>query len=839
MKRSVLDHNLERLLQRAYAPVRAAPEFQARLLRGLASAPPAAPRRVSAAKALVRIAAVLLVLLGVAWIVARGLGGAATAPGRDELVAQGRCALRAGTGDWRALSAVEEARGVECAPGATTALELATPARAGTRVWFGAEGSAALAGGTRAALAFDAGRHALALALEDGALVLERLAAGGAWTVDTAQGRFELERGVLELAYAGPELQGGARAVRARLVAGAGAFHGPEPVLALAVGAEYVARGGALLDVASATTGALDDRDTRTLAADPGPVDGAPPGVAADALRAGLRAEILAPAGRAITRSGVATLLREERLPAIGRPIARAVEPDAPACRWDAVEPGAYELFVQVPGFGAWRANDLVLAAGETLSIVVRLGQGASVRGRVVDADTGAPIPDAEIVSETDAPSAVLPFDLGGDEDSADFAGWSCVARSGPDGAFELAGLSAGKHVLRAWAPGHGAEWSAPMLLEAGAEAPELRFRLARGGAVEGRLADDAQRPRAGARVLVSRIDFGAPRRVISYALRRTDAEGRFAFAHLASGLYALLTFQDAEPGPSMQQVVVRAGETVRIDLPGGERGATLRGRLLRADGTPARSVDVSIQHAGSRGRSDYRNERTDDEGRFVFRGLPALPHELYAGKELGARLTALGALDVPDVNEFAREFTLGAHALEGVVHGAGGARIESAAVVLEVERDGRFEFGSRSVTDAQGRWSAEFLAPGRWRARVYAAGDGMAPARIAPFQVPAAAPIETVLLRGASLTVRAADPRGAALPGARVEFVDALGEPWSATLEDATDAHGLLRVPGIAAGAWTVRVFREGSAPAAARITLDAGDDRELPFTLDDAGPK
>ena len=49
----------------------------------------------------------------------------------------------------------------------------------------------------------------------------------------------------------------------------------------------------------------------------------------------------------------------------------------------------------------------------------------------------------------------------------------------------------------------------------------------------------------------------GAPRRVISYALRRTDAEGRFAFAHLASGLYALLTFQEAQPAPSMQQVVV------------------------------------------------------------------------------------------------------------------------------------------------------------------------------------------------------------------------------------------------------------------------------------------
>ncbi|MBK7877419.1 MAG: carboxypeptidase regulatory-like domain-containing protein [Planctomycetes bacterium] len=845
MKPDVLETNLQRLFARAYAPVRPAPEFRASLRLALARAERTASRTANAPRAPARrvlVAAAVLLALGATVFLLLRSGAERGATSLDDVLASGRPATRADAAPWRALDDAEAARGFEHAGGHA---EFATPPERALQVWLGADGSAALAGGTLWRADFDRGAHALDAALVRGGLVLERLAAGGPWTVDTTQGRFELVRGVLELEFSGPELADGSRSLRARLVAGEARFHSADGPIALAAGGACFARAGALVaggapaDRPSTAPAAASRHPAAAVGAETTVDAGAQPPVAPTGR---IELTLALPIGAHAPAGGVATLLAKPRLPKIGEPIVRELPAGATSCAWDGLDAGPYELFAQVEGFGLWRAGDVVLGAGESLALVARLGPGARVRGRVVDARTSTPIEGAQIVSETDAPSPVLPFDFEA-ANGPDTRTWSAFTRSGPDGTFALDALSAGRHVVRAWAPGRGAEWSAAVLLEPRAEPIELEFRLAPGGALAGRWLDPRGRPRAGQRVIASRIDFAAPRRCISYAMLATDADGRFEARDLAPGMYAVLSVEDGRPSPSMQQVVVRAGATTEIALGATERGAELHGLLQRPGGAPAANVDVSIQRAGERGTDRFQSERTDAEGRFVLHGLLPGRYELYGGLEFGARIAFVAALDVLDVNEVRATFVVGAASLRGVASvAATSAPLTNATVVLQrenAEAGGVFEFGARATSNAKGAFSAELLAAGRWRGVAYAPGEGLAPVRIAPFTLAAGTEPEFALRfeRGASATVRVKDEAGQDLPDARVVFVDDAGETFDVAFDDRTNARGELRAPGLPAGAWTVRVFREGSAPLETRIVLDAGDDRELPFTFATTG--
>lgn len=837
MSRDVLEENLQRLLVRAYVPVRPSPEFRASLrlaVKRAASTDAAERAPATPARRILAAAALVLAIGAAVFLALRGRDGA---HGPDELVARGRCAWRHGDEAWRALDDAETARGVEHAGGRA---ELATPPALATKLWFGSDGSAALAGGTRFRADWDVAARALDAELVRGALVLERLGGGGAWSVATAQGRFELVRGVLALSETGPELAGGARSFSARLLSGEARFVGADGPRALVAGEPIVARNGALI-AASGPAGSSEG--ARVPARPDAPVDApsaTPPSHAATPADAGaITLALELPVGGSAHGGGVATLLPKPRLPEVGMPIARELAAGAKEASWDALPAGAYELFVDVRGYGVWRASDVALGAHERLSVVARLGRGAAVRGRVVDASTGAPLEHAQIVSETDAPAAVLPFDLA-ELESGSARGWRAFAETGPDGRFVLDALSTGEHVLRAWAPSRGAQWSGTLAIDPERDPVELVFRLAPGGALAARWLDATGRPRAGRRVIVSRIDFGAPRRCISYVLRTTNEDGRFEARDLAPGPYAVLSLEDDAVSPSMQQVVVRAGATTEVALGSRERGADLHGVLLRADGAPAAGVDVSIQRAGDHGADRLQNERTDAEGRFLLRGLAPGKHELYAGLEFGARIAFVSALDVPEVNDFTATFRLPSGTVRGRVTAAATREpLTNATLVFQREREGAFEFGARATTDARGAFSADFLPAGKWRATVYAPVETLASARIASFELAEGGvrDLDVRLEPGASATVVVRDASGAAVPGAQVAFVDADGAELQVARESVTDARGTLRAPGLSAGAWTVRVFREGSAPVEARIDLDAGEDRELPFTLPSAG--
>lgn len=872
-RRDVLERNLELLLTRAYEPARPSPLLRARLASAIEfefqsrqrTAPATArPRRT---RHWLPIAAAALIAFGLAFAAALWFGARRPGASLDAILARGEHAWRvhpqpATSRSWSACAAGE--RGFEHPGGA---LELAAASQHDWRVWLGGEGSARLAAGARAQLDFQSDVHALAAVLERGALTLERLASGGAWRIDTAQGAFELARGDLELAYVGPELADGTRTLRAELGGGEAWFLENGERRALPIGQTLTVRGGRVLETPAL---ASTPGDGRRAAADP--TQGGL-GHARTEQRAGdsnakptatLAARLDLPQATRPTQRWSATLIPVLRLPDIGDPRTRVFDAaatmdassDAPGFTWSGLAGGTYELFVNVPGRATWRTSELVLGAGETLSIVVAPADPARALGRIVDARSGAPIADAHVISETDLPSPVAPFDFEQHSPHEDWRTSVAHTQSASDGRFELGALSPGRHVLRVSAPGYGAAWTDVLDVRAGGVIDGLELRLAPGGSIGGRVRDERGKPRADRRLLASHIDFGAPRRCISYGYAVSDNLGEFAIDDLPSGAYVVLELDETNVSPRVRQVVVRAPERVRVDLGGDQQGARLTLRARFSDGRPATEVDISIQPSEAKERigtapeapQRWQSNRTNAQGQVSFDGITSGRYEVVAGRNMGSQLACIGSVEVADVPEVTHDIVLPDGACHGRVTTGGETAPVACAVILQRKDADAFVFGGRVLTDARGEWSCEFLRPGRWRAFVFASSGRWAPAISADFDIvsvrssSAAASersprVDVDLGPGAALCVRTRDASGAALGRVGLTFVDARGDAFQFTELDQTDERGVLEIPGLGAGRWIVRGIREGFEAASATIDLETGARAELELRLPTTG--
>jgi RNA polymerase sigma-70 factor (ECF subfamily) len=365
-------------------------------------------------------------------------------------------------------------------------------------------------------------------------------------------------------------------------------------------------------------------------------------------------------------------------------------------------------------------------------------------------------------------------------------------ARTGADGRGRLDGLEPGGANV---CSGHGPTMELEILAGRVAQA---EIRLPRGLDVEGVVVDPLGSPVVGAEVRIDRVGDATPRGML--AVTRSKADGHFAVQDVHPG--STVSARAVGYAPSgCRRLQSGEGQTESVRLVLGGRGASVRGRVRDAGGSPVAGALVTIGDPaaptvdlpddGTHLTSAKPFEMlTADDGTFAAEGLPVgkawvvvtargqAPNQVFRDLDL-----AVG----PPPNDWT--ITLSAAvAIEGVVVDESESPVERVAVWTNS--------GSRAVTDAQGRFRFDVLPsdpPSSLRAthyvkgKVHAFGDVKAG--------PLGSIVRLVLHPSAEIRVRVVDERGDPISNRSVFAwtpMDA-GGPW---VESLTDSDGRATLP-------------------------------------------
>ncbi|MCZ6691797.1 MAG: sigma-70 family RNA polymerase sigma factor [Planctomycetota bacterium] len=277
-------------------------------------------------------------------------------------------------------------------------------------------------------------------------------------------------------------------------------------------------------------------------------------------------------------------------------------------CLFTAMAPGDVWILVRHDTLGDPGLQRPEILEGATLTYLVTMPTGRTIRGRVTDATTGAPIEGA---------------------------------RMGGDWTFRRAVLTAadGRYVFRGWIPGQGykdltavAEGFGRQSKPVPAEG-DLNFELERGHEATGQVVGQDRQPVEGA-VVTAFVSRWGRRQEIDTRSARTDPDGRFLLTGLRTDFAAHnLMVQARGQARSHFGIDHRQVKDGRIDLGILTLSAArnLEGRVLDSGGMPLSRIRVTLSGPGvsaaslpigmSYGREEDR--MTDDIGRFRFPDVP------------------------------------------------------------------------------------------------------------------------------------------------------------------------------------------------------------------------
>ncbi|MDH3590434.1 MAG: carboxypeptidase-like regulatory domain-containing protein, partial [Planctomycetota bacterium] len=195
-------------------------------------------------------------------------------------------------------------------------------------------------------------------------------------------------------------------------------------------------------------------------------------------------------------------------------------------------------------------------------------------------------------------------------------------AKTGPDGAYELAVPVSGSIALRARAPGYGQETEGRRVYATDAEG--LDFYLFPGSEVVGRVLGDGDAPVAGARVMVvNAMDLftsGAPKQETV-----TDGTGGFAVVYAHSAQTSLVV---RAPGYAVTfHQVQNPGEEIVVHL---KRGLTARLRVVDPErgNAPVPGVEAMLMYKGG-----FGGGTTDEKGELLIQRLPQEGRSVFGGQ--------------------------------------------------------------------------------------------------------------------------------------------------------------------------------------------------------------
>ncbi|HVR99794.1 MAG TPA: carboxypeptidase-like regulatory domain-containing protein, partial [Thermoanaerobaculia bacterium] len=456
--------------------------------------------------------------------------------------------------------------------------------------------------------------------------------------------------------------------------------------------------------------------------------------------------------------------------------------------------PGSFTLQARSPGFAPAYVQGIEVPATEGRIDLgtVTLSPEAVIEGQVTD-PRGAPVAGAKVYADSQPPPEI-----------------------GPDGRFRIGGLSPGTRVqVSAVAKGY-----ATTRLE-GLEVPltaPLRIELQPLGKLSGRVLDPAGEPVAGAFVMVNDEEWPGTRGS-GDAIGATDDQGRFQI--------------DLEPGPvelSVQAEGYRRGSW-RGEVPEKgdarpaeirlERGATLEGRVLDAEGNPVGGADVSVSSGMGFFEmmdlgGDRPDARSDGNGRYRLRGLETGVFQVLASASEGEATTSVSFEVQPGVNQLDLTLETGVE-VAGHVRDDAGLPVAGAAVQLFsiTAMNGQF-LDAISATD--GAFHFPHVPDGTYQ--LMARKRGLAPAHqdLEVAGQPLSA-LDVRLAAGGTITGRLLGLSPGDLAGVRVT---AYGESEGG--EGAVRQDGTYRIRELPPGEWTVDATLASGRSVKGTVLLEPG---------------
>ncbi|MCI0589343.1 MAG: carboxypeptidase-like regulatory domain-containing protein [Planctomycetes bacterium] len=490
---------------------------------------------------------------------------------------------------------------------------------------------------------------------------------------------------------------------------------------------------------------------------------------------------------------------------------------------WLDLGPGPVRVSVSAPGFVPATLEGVEVKDGEvTGGLDVRLARAAEVRGRVVEAGSGAPVAGAKVRwSEVGAPRQPVGIRLG--------------VSTGADGTFLLSGVKAARLRIEA----DHAEF-----LPATVETLEVRegervegfvLEAQRAGAIEGVAIRADGSPLAGGSVRA----LPAKTEGVMYGgegwSADIGADGAFRIGGLRPRKYRVEAWATRieewgpAPAPLLRGLAeVEAGRATRVEFREPVAGnCTVRGRVLRA-GKGLAGVPVLIAPALAGEDPDLFGWVEDRfravaaaDGSFEISRVPAGEATLSIG---GPSNPASFPLRVPEGGVLVFDAILPSGAIEGsVTRASDGSPVPHAQVGVTAVEGRPFHGGATS--DAKGRFRVEGLSPGSYSVRVRTSGWSGSRPRQGQSSLTGgeAGPVvlgegevgraDLVLREGGSVGFSVTDPEGKPKAWAyvRIRRSDDSGEPFPGVNYGRCDDQGIATATGLPPGRYVVQASVEG----------------------------
>lgn len=421
-----------------------------------------------------------------------------------------------------------------------------------------------------------------------------------------------------------------------------------------------------------------------------------------------------------------------------------------------------------------------------TRDVVLVLGPGATLRGRVVD-DLGRPVAASHVRAEPVGEAA---------------AGRSSVsARDDDSGSFELGGLRDGEWSLVAM-DGDSNESKRELVVLPRDAQRVIQLVMPRLASIAGRVLDADGTPASDA--IVSAWPTGGRSMALGRSLR-TTADGKFRIEKVRVVAVTLEALRDDRVPSVKQELAVIPGhahEDVELVL---RLGGTVEGRVLDAEDRPRAGADVEVSTQDD--RFEKRSVQTGPDGTFrmghVRPGTATISTAPVPPSPNSFPLYV--SVDVQD-GQVVRVQLGGKPTGQILVHGSVRSDRQLANVeVLFFTLDEALRGADRTrtgKTDADGNYAVRLSAPGRYFVRAQVPDLGLVQRRVDIADVADQA-VDLEFGTG-SISGRVVGPDGAAVVGVRVDLRYSDPGPWIPP--------GMTSVTTLADGAFALRGLLGGT---------------------------